>query len=88
MELDCDIFPFRVEGVPSLRSLERDNMLQSSELTWHGLMCGLGLPLEVFSKVIRDEEIVDGSLVRSEVLSVRSNGSVEVVLKLAVLAYV
>jgi hypothetical protein len=47
---------------------------------------GLGLSLEVFSKAIGNEEIVDSSLVRGQILSVRSDGGVKVVLELDALA--
>jgi hypothetical protein len=49
-------------------------------------MGGFRLPLKVFSKTIRNEEVVDSSLVGGQILSVRPDGSIEVVLELNVLA--
>ena len=52
-------------------------------LTWHDLDCGFGLLLEIFAEVVGDEEVVNSLLVCIQILSVRSNGGVEVILKLA-----
>jgi hypothetical protein len=84
----CDTFPFLGEGVQNLGVLDTNDMLKLWELTRHCLTSGLRLSLEVLSKAIWDEEVVDGSLVWGKVFSVGSYGSVEVVLKLAMLAEV
>lgn len=55
---------------------------KASELTWHDLTGRLRLLLELLAKIIGKEEVVRKSLVRENVLFMRTNGSIKVVLEL------
>lgn len=84
----CDTSPSRDAEVEQLDELAVYHLiLNPRELTRHYLPCGLGSLLELLPKIIGDEEIMDCSLVRVQILSMRSHGGVVVVLKLLQLAY-